>query len=92
MLSVKLGSSVSEGTAIHANPRVVSSLAIVSADSPWYRILASLSLQNAGMALDNHGIDDGGPNQWIKVNVTSWLSKIHPSLHERLVMLSDLYA
>ena len=44
---------------------------------------ASLAVQTAWAASDHHDMNNGGPNQWIRVNIISWLLKIHLSLLEK---------
>jgi len=47
----------------------------------WYGPLASLSLQIASVASEQHGKNNRGPNQWIiRVKITPRLLKIHLSL------------
>jgi len=51
----------------------------------WYGPLASLSLQITSVASEHHRQNNGGPNQLIRIKITSWLLKIRLSLScERL--------
>jgi len=57
----------------------------------WYGPLASLSLQSAIVASEHHGKNNGGPNQWIRVEITPTFLKDLPSSLFFLIRVAEFW-